>query len=197
MPIFPKFLLHYLFGANNRIMWLIELIQQCKQSMTLISCWKSQAEQRNEKKKENKHNTSFYNLHLFELVILQGRGSIRWPLYHCIPVHGELCSRTWWHTILSICSVPFTTSSIGESYTSFHLHWPIPCVLKSHPHSPHSQTRQECIPPSFLSPHSTPLHRLQNLHNNPLLTYEVLPPRSLPTAPNRIYQEVGQPTMLH
>jgi len=31
-------------------------------------------------------------------------------------------------------------------------------------------------PSSFLSPHCTPLHRLQNLHDDPLLTYEVLPP---------------------
>jgi len=37
-----------------------------------FSCWKSQAKQRNEKKKGiNKHDASFYDLHLFELVIPQ------------------------------------------------------------------------------------------------------------------------------
>ena len=38
----------------------------------MFSCWKSQAKQKNEKKKgTNKHNTLFYDFHLFELVIPQ------------------------------------------------------------------------------------------------------------------------------
>jgi len=38
----------------------------------MFSCWKSQAKQRNEKKKRiNKHDTLFYDLHFFELVIPQ------------------------------------------------------------------------------------------------------------------------------
>jgi len=38
----------------------------------MFSCWKSQAEQSNERKKRiNKHNASFYDLHLFELIIPQ------------------------------------------------------------------------------------------------------------------------------
>ena len=68
---FRKFLLHYLFGANNRIMWLMEHTAMQAINET-FSCWKSQAKQRNEKKKGiNKHDASFYDLHLFELVIPQ------------------------------------------------------------------------------------------------------------------------------